>query len=102
MTLSIQSPHPTMLAAQSPRSSVVDATIARRALDLARDERVSMADGVDHLRRLADGRHDALVVALREIGSRDDPDAVCARHLLARAIEMSASMRGQASARTTK
>jgi hypothetical protein len=70
-------------------SSVVVPTVARRAVDLARDVRTPTDDGADHLVRLAMGRRDVLTAALIELGASDPSwDRDCAELLLARAIEL--------------
>jgi len=42
-------------------------SIARRAVDLASDGRVSLEEGTDHLCRLGNGRREVLEEALREL-----------------------------------
>jgi hypothetical protein len=77
--------------------SVVDAfdrrvlvpSIARRAVDLARDARTPSDDGAEHLVRLAMGRRDTLAAALAELQLHAaSSDVVCAELLLARAIAL--------------
>ncbi|HXY91224.1 MAG TPA: hypothetical protein VEP49_01990 [Acidimicrobiia bacterium] len=46
------------------RAPAVPATIAKRAVELGRDDRVSLEEGAEHLVRLAKGRRLALELAL--------------------------------------
>ena len=69
--------------------NVIAPSIARRAVDLARDVRTPSDDGAEHLVRLAMGRRDTLSAALAELRSRDaSSDVACAELLLARAITL--------------
>jgi hypothetical protein len=64
-------------------------SLARRAVDLARDERILTLDGAEHLARLAMGRKTTLEVALAELGrASPSPEAVCAHRLLVKAISL--------------
>jgi hypothetical protein len=68
---------------------VVVPSIARRAVDLARDVRVPTDDGAEHLVRLVMGRRGALAAALVELGShKPSSEVACAELLLARAIHL--------------
>lgn len=66
------------------------ASLARRALDVARDSHTPFDVGTEHLLHLTTGRRAALVAALAELDSRGDrsPDTECARQLLVRAISL--------------
>lgn len=79
---------PTMIAVRASQPTVIGISIARRAVDLALDGRVSFDEGAHHLRRLARGRRAPLEDALREIGTAPDsnPGEACARLLLQQAI----------------
>ena len=76
-----------MNAASLSRSDRTVTSIARRALDLAHDPQSTTEESIDHLRRLARGRHDVLLGALRDLAHEDGgPDVVCARHLVVQAM----------------
>jgi hypothetical protein len=62
--------------------TVVVPSIARRALDLARDVRTPTDDGAEHLVRLAMGRREALAAALAELESRESASDVACAELL--------------------
>ena len=69
------------------RADAAVSSIARRAIDLANDERATSEEAAEHLQRLARDRHEILIVALQELGPRSDvPEVLCARRLLLQAI----------------
>ena len=77
-----------MTAVGASRRTAMGTSIARRAVDLALDGRVSVDEGADHLIRLAMGRRAPLENAIRELGfaSPSSPDEACACLLLQRAL----------------
>ena len=77
-----------MTPTEAPRRRPPSISIAARALDLARDGRLSLDDGAHHLRRLADREPARLQAALAELSVAPDADPAveCARHLLHRAL----------------
>ncbi len=77
-----------MTPTEAPRRRPANISIAARALDLARDGRLSLDDGAHHLRRLADSEHARLEAALADlpVAPDADPAVECARRLLHRAL----------------
>jgi hypothetical protein len=77
-----------MARTEAPRRRAPNISIAARAVDLARDGRLPLDDGADHLRRLADSEHARLEAALAELPVvlDADPAVECARRLLHRAL----------------
>jgi hypothetical protein len=75
-----------MTRTEAPHRPVM--AIAARVLDLARDGRLSLDDGADHLRRLGGGEHARLEAALAELPEPPDADPAveCGRRLLHRAL----------------
>jgi hypothetical protein len=51
----------------------VGATLARRARELGRDRALSVAEGAEHLARLAKGRAGVLRLALDTLDAEDEP-----------------------------
>jgi hypothetical protein len=84
-----------MSAIEVRSEPTIGASIARRAVDLALDGRVSRDEGTDHLCRLGRGRRGALEEALGELcrspGTR--PEEGYARLLLCHAIVRLAASR---------
>jgi hypothetical protein len=70
------------------RRTPLGSAIARRAIDLALDDRLSFEDGAQHLCRLANGERAPLDAALRDLPCAADagPAEECARLLLRRAV----------------
>jgi hypothetical protein len=77
--------------AASP-TEVIAGTLVRRAQELARDPRVTLAEGAHNLVRLAKGRSRVLERALAELGqdSLGSAEREHARILLQRALEETA------------
>lgn len=75
-----------MTGRRPPSASVV----ARRALDLARDGRLSLDDGAHHLCHLTNGERGPLDEALQRlrVTPEAEPEEQCARMLLCRALTM--------------
>jgi hypothetical protein len=79
---------PAMNATEALARDEAAASVARRAVDLARDELVPTDDGAQHLQRLAKGRRATLEAALDELSASASitPEAECARWFLVQAI----------------
>jgi hypothetical protein len=72
-----------------PRPALAS-TLARRAVDLARDGRTASDDGAEHLCRLAGGHRDVLSAPLSELCDTEGRpcELECARMLLTRALRL--------------
>jgi hypothetical protein len=85
-----------MSAALAPRTPPAD-SIARRAIDLSRDGRLSVDEGAHHLCHLARHEQTALAEALRALPPTPDaaPEEECARRLLTHALTTLRSSSGR-------
>jgi hypothetical protein len=77
-----------MIAVSARQPGEMGASVARRAVDLTLDGRLSFEEATDHLMRLARGRRAPLEDALRELGAAPSPTPgeACARLLLQHAL----------------